>query len=124
MPNPTTIADLESRWRPLTEDESVNATALLEDAWVMLLARRPSVEANIAAGTVAGANVRRVVCAIVLRVLRNPEGKLEEAIDDYRYRRDSLISSGVLHVTPDELADITPGRNRNRSTRLVIYGDE
>lgn len=123
MANPATVADLEARWRPLTTQETTNAEALLDDAWAILLMRRPNLEADIAAETVSEANVIRVVCAMVLRVLRNPDGKLEEAIDDYRYRRDSSLSGGLLYVSSDELADITPGRGRRKSVRLVIYGD-
>ena len=61
---------------------------------------------------------------MALRVLRNPDGKVEESIDDYRYRRDALLASGVLHVTDDELADVTPGRRQRRSIRLVTLGDD
>lgn len=123
MANPTTITDLEDRWRPLTAQETTNATALLADAWAILLMRRPNLEADITAGTVTEANVVRVVSAMVLRVLRNPDGLLEESLDDYRYRRDSALSAGALYVSSDELADITPGRGRRSSVRLVVYGD-
>jgi hypothetical protein len=124
MANPATIPDLEDRWRPLsTDQETANATALLADAWAMLLMRRPTLEADITAATVTTANVVRVVCAMVLRVLRNPDGLLEESLDDYRYRRDSAISAGALYVSSDELADLTPGRARRNSVRLVVYGD-
>jgi hypothetical protein len=126
MPNPVTPSDIEDRWRPLTERETINADALLEDAWALLTGpnKRPTLEADMAAGTVASGNVVRVVSAMVLRVLKNPEGKLEESIDDYRYRRDALVSSGALHVTADELADITPVRSGKRnSVRLVVHGD-
>jgi len=123
MPNPASTTDLENRYRVLTSSEVTNANAFLGDAWALLLARRPTLEADITAGTVTNANVIRVVCAMVLRVLRNPNGVLEFAIDDYRERRDSLVSSGVLHVTGDELSDVTPGRRRQRSIRLTVYGD-
>jgi len=123
MANPATVADITARWRTLTTQETTNATALLADAWALLLARRPTLEADITAGTVTTANVVRVVVAVVLRVLRNPDGKLEESIDDYSYRRDSATSTGGLYVTSDELADLTPGRHRQRSVRLVAYGD-
>lgn len=121
--NPATVAHIEARWRPLTTQETTNATAFLGDAWWMLTSRRPSLEDDMMAGTVSEGNVIRVVTAMVLRILRNPEGKLEETIDDYRYRRDSLVSSGALHVTSDELADVTPGRARPRSVRLVAHGE-
>ena len=123
MPNPAIVDDIEDRWRPLNAQETTNATALLADAWALLLARRPTLEADMTAGTVSEENVIRVVVAMVLRVLRNPEGKLEESIDDYSYRRDSATSTGGLYVTSDELADLTPGRRRQRSVRLVAYGD-
>lgn len=124
MPNPASISDVVLRWRPLTEQEAATATAFLDDAWALLTARRPSLEADLTAGTVSHANAVRVVSAMVLRLLKNPEGKLEESIDDYRYRRDSALSSGELYVTDDELADLTPGRPSGgvRSVRLVTPG--
>jgi hypothetical protein len=123
VPNPASIADIEARWRPLTEQEAINADVLTDDAWEILLTRRPNLEDDMAALTVSEPNVIRVVCAMVLRVLRNPDGLLEESIDDYRYRRDSVLSAGLLYATDDELADITPGRRRRSSVRLVVYGD-
>lgn len=77
------------------------------------------------AGVVLGPNVVRVLTAMVLRILRNPDGYDSETIDDYTYRRNSLMSSGALHVTGDELADLTPARGagRRNSVRLVVYGD-
>ena len=123
MPNPATTADIQARWRPLSDQETINANTFLEDAWSLLLGRRPSIEADIAAGTVATTSVVRVVSAMVLRVLKNPDGYEDEAVDDWRGRRSALVASGVLHVTSDELADITPGRRRNRSIRLVKDGD-
>lgn len=122
--NPATVADIEARWRPLTPQQTTNATAYLDDAWAMLLSRRPRLEDDISNGEIAEANVVRVVAAMVLRILRNPEGKESEQIDDYKYTRSELTSSGLLHVTADELADITPGRRRRRSVRLVRDGDE
>jgi Phage protein Gp19/Gp15/Gp42 len=124
MPNPATVDDIEARWRPLSDQERTNAQAFLEDAWWLILGRRPSLEADMTAGTVAMGNAVRVVSAVVLRLLRNPEGLASESIDDYTYRRDSLTSSGALHITPDELADITPGRAVKRSVRLVVHGDK
>jgi Phage protein Gp19/Gp15/Gp42 len=124
MPNPATIDDVEARFRPLTPAEQVVAETFLDDAWWLLLGRLPNLEANLDAGTVSTENAVRVVASMVVRVLRNPDGKVEESIDDYRYRRDALVSSGALHVTDDELADLTPGDfRRSRSVRMVAYGD-
>lgn len=123
MPNPTTTADLADRWRPLTTQETVNATAFLADAWAELLSRRPKIEADMTAGTVTTANVVRVVAAMVLRVLRNPEGYDQESIDDWSGRRSSLVADGILRITSEELASVTPGRATRRSVRLVRDGD-
>lgn len=124
MPNPATVDDVVDRFRPLTDQEEINAEAFLEDAWWMILARRPNIEANMDAGTVLEGNVIRVVASMVRRILLNPEGLLEEAIDDYRKRRDQLVSSGTLRIDPDELADLTPGgSSRVKSVRLVAYGE-
>lgn len=123
MANPATIAEIEARWRPLTAQEITNATAFLGDAWEELLSRRPNLEADIVAGTVTEANAVRVVAAMVLRILKNPDGWDQESIDDWSGRRNTLVADGVLRVTADELAAITPGRATRRSVRLVRDGD-
>ena len=123
MATPASTTDLEARWRPLVGQEATNAQTFLDDAWAMLLGRRPSLEADLASGAVTEANIVRVLCAMVLRVMKNPDGYDSETIDDYTYRRNAIISTGALHVTSDELADITPGRKRQSSVRLVIYGE-
>lgn len=124
MSNPATVQDVVDRFRPLTEQETTNAVAFLDDAWWMILGRRPNIEANIEAGTVLEANVIRIIALMVRRILLNPEGLLEEAIDDYRKRRDALVSTGTLRIEPDELSDLTPGGyTRVKSVRLVAYGE-
>lgn len=123
MANPASIADIEARWRPLSTQETINAAAFLEDAWAYLLGRRTGLEADLSAGTVSTANAVRVVCAMVLRVLKNPDGWEDEAVDDWRGKRAAAIASGELYATSSELADVTPGRATRKSIRLVVYGD-
>lgn len=123
MANPATTGDIEARWRPLSADETAVAATLLEDAYEELLSRRPTLEADITAATVKERNVVRVVCAMVKRVLVNPEAWASEAVDDWTGRRSDLVASGALSVTADELALLTPGRARPNSVRLVTHGD-
>jgi hypothetical protein len=123
MANPVTVADIEDRWRPLTAQETTNAEAYLTDAWWLLLGKLPDLETHVADGLVSQGNVTRVVVAMVLRIMKNPDGKLEESIDDYRYRRDSLVSAGELLVTLEELAALTPSGQRHNSVRLIAYGE-
>lgn len=122
MPNPATVNDVAARWRPLSDQENNNAEAFLTDAWATILARRPSIDTDITAGTISLENVVKVVCAMVLRVLKNPDGFDQEQIDDWMGRRSALTASGLMTITPEELADITPNRASNRSIRLTIYG--
>lgn len=127
MPNPATVADIESRWRPLVGHEVANANAFLGDAWAEIVRRRPNVESDMADEKVSAENVVRVVVAMVLRVLRNPEGYDQESIDDWSGRRNALVADGVLRITDNELDAITPDPSsragRRYSVRLVVYGD-
>ena len=111
MIGPASVQDLTARsLRPLSTLETTVAGVLLDDAYARVVARVPSV-----AGWVSDPDRMRLVvqvqCAMVLRVLGNPDGKLEETIDDYRYRLDSAVSSGALYVSDAEAALLgsTPG---------------
>ena len=124
MANPVSVLDLEARWRPLSEQERVNAVSFLGDVWAEALSRRPSLEADVTAGTVSEANVIRVVSAAVLRILKNPDGYESESIDDWSGRRNALVADGLLRFTDDELASLTPRSTGTRhSVRLVRDGD-
>lgn len=103
MTNPTVVDDLESRWRPLSPSETIAATALLSDAWATLIGRVPLLEQRLLTGLVSTDLAVAVVSAMVLRVLRNPEGKRQESLDDYSYTRDQALSAGVLYVTDAEV---------------------
>lgn len=107
MDNPAAPTDIAIRWRPLTDLEEINAGALIGDAWRMI--RRRITDAVLdekAADPETGpdyiADVRMVICNAVIRVLKNPDGKRQESIDDYSWTRDRVLSAGVLYVTDDE----------------------
>ncbi len=107
MPNPTVVTDLEDRFRALTEGEKTIATALLVDAWEELLARVHDLEARMADGRVTEGLVRRVVAAMVIRVLRNPEAIRQWQVDDASFTRDTLVSAGLLYASADEVGLLT-----------------
>lgn len=118
------VSDIEARWRPLSAAESLVAAAVITDALGILNTRRPSMDAEIIAGLVTSDNVTAVVSAMVLRVLKNPDGKGEEGIDDYHYKRDAAVASGVLYVSDDELRLITGVViQRVRGVRLLSGGE-
>lgn len=111
--NPATRSDLEARsLRTLTTREIEVGEILLDDAWNIVLGARPQVAARLVADppqTTFRGLVVQVLCAMVLRVLNNPEGKLEEQGDDYRYRLDQAVSTGALYLSDAELARLSEG---------------
>ena len=121
MANPVTVADLEARWRPLTPVEASVAASLLADAWAIMLARVPDVEARLSS-TLSGDLVVAVESAMVLRVLRNPDGKRQETIDDYSWTRDNAVSAGLLYLSDEELALLGPSGAASNAFSIRPYG--
>jgi hypothetical protein len=118
MSNPATIADLEARWRPFTSDELPTAQARLDDAWAIIQNMSTGFDDT---GTNADAIIY-VVCAMVLRVLKNPDGHRTESstIDDSTesWTIDQAVSSGFMYITDDELRLIGAFRPRAGSFSL------
>lgn len=108
MTNPASTADLEARWRPLSDQEKINGQTFLEDAWRLLRRRIQTIEADIAADTSGDlqADAVRVLATAVLRVMKNPDGIRQESIDDYSWTRDQAVSAGLLYISDDELNDL------------------
>lgn len=102
MDNPASASDVADRWRTLTDAEASLADVLLGDAWELVRARVSNLDALNTAGTVTDGNVLRILCAMVLRVLKNGDGWREVSIDDYRRVRDVALSSGLLYLAADE----------------------
>lgn len=108
MPNPVQVTDLEARWRPLSDAEKTVAEALLGDAWAIILNRFPDMEDRLSESG-SFAILEAVECAMVLRVLRNPDGKVQESIDDYAWTRDRSVSAGELYLSEREETLLSPG---------------
>lgn len=127
MPNPAGVTDLVNRWRPLTGTENTNAHVFLGDAWRMLrrtMTRRGvDIEDLIADDEDLKGDVVRVICAAVLRVMKNPEGKRSESIDDYSWTRDQAVSAGLLYFSDAELADLVPGTVERRAYTIDPLAD-
>ena len=124
MPNPATTADVSALWlyeEPMPSEVTVQAW--LDMAWRHLVSRNRTIESRLDDGSLAADSVIDVVAAMALRVLGNPQGKRQEAIDDYSWTRDSAVSAGLLYVTAQELASLAPPGGRTNSVRLVAYGD-
>lgn len=104
------IADVENRWRSLTDEEAVVAETFLDHASLIFRAALPGLDDRIAADTTLtlGELVRHEVAESVRRTMLNPEGWREVAIDDYRRIRDAALSSGALFVTEEQIDRLRP----------------
>lgn len=110
-----TPQDLADRLgRDLDTVETRKAPPLLDDATAIILDRFPQ---YATAPTDAS---KAVCCAMVLRVLRNPDGKRSESIDDYSYTIDSALSAGELYMTAKEIDTLRPIRTSAFSIAPVI----
>ncbi|HET7386979.1 MAG TPA: Gp19/Gp15/Gp42 family protein [Nocardioidaceae bacterium] len=114
MANPAALSDLENRWRPLSTQEQTNGQTFLDDAWRMLRRRVTNLETNIATDTDLHDEAVRVIAQAVLRVMKNPDGKRQESIDDYAWTRDQAVSAGLLYFTDQEINDLIPGEDTRR----------
>ncbi|MGZ0151879.1 Gp19/Gp15/Gp42 family protein [Kribbella sp. WER1] len=119
-----TVEDVQARMdRPLTADEASRVSALLLDASALLRARVPDLDARIALPDdaprhIAADLVVAVVCGMILRVLRNPEGYQSENIEGYGYTRSTKAAAGYLYIDPDDLVAL--GIDPNNLTRAAF----
>lgn len=111
--NQAVLADVSRRMlRPLTDPETAFVPVALDDAFQQLLVRAPGLAAKLDDPAVPVGDPIRLVtiatqCAMVKRVLANPDGVLEETTDDYTRRLDAALSSGQMQPTDLELETLT-----------------
>jgi len=104
MANPATVDDLIRRsLRPLSDDEKRVGEQWLEDAWAILTTQKPFVAEKVDQSGSYRSLVVQILCAMVIRVLNNPDGKYQESGDDYSYSRDAAVSTGALYISESEL---------------------
>lgn len=104
MPSFVTVDDLAARFRPLSDDEKIVAKALLDDAWSLAALQVPGLNAAVGDNVANFGILTAVLSAMVLRVMRNPDGVRQWSVDDYSETRDSSVSAGALYLSEDELS--------------------
>lgn len=126
MANPAEVADVVARWRPLSAQETINAQTFLDDAWRMLRRDIPGLVELIETDNelpdedqTLEDEVVRVLVTAVLRVMKNPDGKRQESIDDYSWQRDQSVAAGVLYFTSDELGDLIPDADGRSGAYMI-----
>lgn len=106
------VTDVSTVYGELSALQSAQVTAWLARLSAMVRLRFPTIDARVTASTDLGVLMRGVLVDAVLRVLRNPDGKVSESIDDYTYRRSDTVADGSLYLTDAEwalLEPVTPG---------------
>lgn len=98
-------SDVQARLgRPLSEDETSQAAALLDDAEILIKARISDLDDKVTAGDIAEASVVMVESNAVVRLLRNPDGFISESDGDYSYQKSGRLATGALEILEHEWA--------------------
>ena len=119
-------ADLEARWRPLSEAERVPAATLLGAASRLVRSRVPDIDARVAAATLDPLLVADVVCDIVRRALTTRFAGTEQTSVTIGGVSQSATYSNPqanLYVTRDELARLSSRGRRPFSVDLTPVYD-
>lgn len=120
MADLATFLDVEDRLlRPLTDSETTAAVVLLEQASALVRLRLPSIDERVALDDSLQVVTRGVVAEAVARVLRNPDGKVQESIDDYSYRRSDGVAEGALYLRDEEWAQLRLPRTVRAGTATL-----
>jgi len=123
MANPATVDDLTKRsLRPLTDTDRTVGAVLLDDAWNILLMQKPFAESKVGEVPSFRAVVVQILCAAVLRLLANPDGKYSETIDDYQYTLDKARSTGALYLSDAELVLLGDGSGATSGAYTIVPG--
>lgn len=118
--SPVLVSDVQARFpRDLTADEVRVAEALLDDGWEQILARVPGVQSRLDSGALRLGVVVGVLRQAVIPALLNPEGYLEESLDDWSGRRDSATSSGRLLLSDEDLASLFAFETTSQAFEIV-----
>lgn len=121
MDNPAQVTDVQARFpRTLTFDEQVNAQALLDDGWEQAIARVPGLLSRLDSGALRPGAVVAVLRQAVIPVLLNPNGYLEESIDNWTGRKDSATSSGKLILSDEDLATLYGFEASSQAFEIVL----
>lgn len=112
-----TPTDVRDRWlgpKPLAATDEQLET-LIGDAEDTILREFPDVQARIDASTLPLARVVKVVCRMVIRSVRNPEGfrQTQEGAGPYQVSRTfGGDEPGEIYLSDEDRAELAPQRRR------------
>lgn len=108
---------------PAGEAVDAQLERLIAKAEMRLATVLPTVASRIEAGALDVDLVRGVIEDMVLRVVKNPRSLRTLGLDDFQATIDNSTSTGLLYVTADEVALLSPRRPR-RSVGTIRLGIE
>jgi hypothetical protein len=99
------LVELNRRAEPdlLTGVDPAWLEGLALDAVAKVLDTVPSVKTRLSAGRLSVRSFTRIVCDMVLRVVRNPEGLRSESDGTYQYTSAATVASGDLWIPEKDL---------------------
>lgn len=104
-----TFEDVTARWigSGAPTDEAL-VGALIADAEAVILSEYPAIQGRIDAGKLSEAVVRMVVCRMVMRLLRNPEGLTYWQQTTGPFGQGRSFDSKDIFLTADEEEMLAP----------------
>lgn len=128
-----TIADLEARWRTLSNDEETRATALLTDASsrIRVMAAQEGVELGTDDDSVS--TLKSITCSMVIRAMLNgtdgtlaPIGSSEASWTAGPFTSSATFANptGDLYLTSAEKSLIGLGGMKLGSVRVAIHNPD
>lgn len=105
----------------LTSDQQDFANAKIAALEALIRLRYPTLVARTQTNPDLAVLVTSIVATAVARVLRNPDGKIQEAIDDYSFRRADT-ADGSLTLTEAEWDALAATTAPNGTTTAFTVG--
>lgn len=116
--------------RPLVENDELKeksaATQWLDDAWGILQDEIPGIEGRVMLPPEDPAHLRmgsvaRVMVAMVIRVLRNPDARRQLGEDTFQETVDAAVSSGQLYVSEGERGQLLSGGSAGAAALPKVF---
>jgi hypothetical protein len=106
-----------------TAEETLQATALLDDAASELRTRRPLVDLWIASGQATVEQAKKICCEAVMAYLNGAGVGIESRTHPELADRYTAAASGGIKFTEDQLDSITPTVSESRPFSIRPKGD-
>ncbi|SUE29603.1 Phage protein Gp19/Gp15/Gp42 [Nocardia farcinica] len=95
--------DVQARLgRPLTDEDAALVNARLGDVEILIKSKIPDLDQKVASGDLDVDVVKLVEVEAVLRLVRNPNGFMQESDGNYSYMMAQEAASGKLEILPEE----------------------